>query len=384
MGLWRVWLILAGRGWGKTRTGAEDLAHYCLWNRKVRAAVIAPTFADARDVCVEGESGLLNVLPHASIKAWHRSTGDLQLTNGSRIKLFSADQPDRLRGPQHHRVWCDELCAWPTMDAFDQMWFGLRLGDAPQVVVTTTPRKSALLRQLLARKDVFVTRGSTFDNAEHLSKVVLDQLKERYEGTRLGRQELYADLLEDCENALWIRDEIDRNRVREVPPLERIVVAVDPAMTHGKKSDETGIVAAGLGSDGDVYILEDWSCKASPEKWASRAVMLFDKWGADMIVGEVNAGGELVEKIIKQISPKILFKAVRAVKGKVARALPVAALYEQGKVHHVGSHTKLEDQMAQFSTDNPPQKSPDRVDAMVWAVTELSGSLKCEPKIRRI
>lgn len=381
---WRVWLILAGRGWGKTRTGAEDVAAYVLWNAGVRVGVIAPTFADARDVCIEGESGLLGVLPKACVKTWHRSTGELILFNGSRVKVFSAEQPDRLRGPQHHRIWCDELCAWPTMDAFDQMWFGLRLGDDPKVVVTTTPRNSDLIRELLARDDVFVTRGSTFDNARHLSATVLDQLKHKYEGTRLGRQELNAEVLNDNENALWQRDEIDKNRVRTAPALERIVVAVDPAMSNNAKSDETGIVAAGLGADGNIYILEDWSCKASPENWARRAITLYEQTEADMIVGEINAGGDLIGRIIKQIAPKIFFKPVRAVKGKVGRALPVAALYEQGRVKHVGSQAKLEDQMVRFTPDNPAKKSPDRVDAMVWAVTELSESLKSEPRIRTV
>lgn len=381
-GNWRIWLILAGRGWGKTRTGAEDIANYALWNAGVRVGVIAPTYADARDVCVEGESGLLRLIPPVCLKAWHRSTGDLVLMNGSRIKLFSADQPDRLRGPQHHRIWCDELCAWPSMEAFDQMWFGLRLGSDPRVVITTTPRNSELLRDLVRRGDVHLTHGKTDDNCDNLAPIVLEQLKARYEGTRLGRQELNAELLEDSEDALFLRADIDRNRVRDAPELERVVVAVDPAMSSGAKSDETGIVAAGLGSDGMFYILDDWSCRASPEKWAQRAVKLYEERKADMIVGEVNAGGDLIGRLIKQIAPKILFKPVRALRGKVARALPVAALYEQGRVRHVGSLPKLEDQMATFSPRGLEKKSPDRVDAMVWAVTELSEAVRGEPRVR--
>jgi len=381
---WRVWLILAGRGWGKTRTGAEDIANYILWNKNVRVGVIAATFSDARDVCMEGESGLLSVLPKECIKSWHRSTGDLTLFNGSRVKTFSAEQPDRLRGPQHHRVWCDELCAWQTMEAFDQMWFGLRLGSDPKVVVTTTPRNSDLIRELLKRDDVFVTSGSTFDNADNLSNTIIDQLKLRYEGTRLGRQELYAEILDDCDGALWRRDEIDKNRVKKIPKMKRIIVAIDPALSSNSKSDETGIIAAGIDDDGIIYILDDWSCKETPENWATRAITLYEKMEAEMIVGEVNAGGDLISRIIKQISSKIFFKPVRAVKGKIARALPVAALYEQGKVKHVGSLPKLEDQMMRFTPDNLAKKSPDRVDAMVWAVTELSETLNSEPRIRRV
>lgn len=381
---WRVWLILAGRGWGKTRTGAEDIAAYVLWNPCVRVGVIAPTFADARDVCIEGESGLLKILPRACVKSWRRTTGDLTLFNGSRVKIFSADQPDRLRGPQHHRVWCDELCAWSTMNAFDQMWFGLRLGDDPRVVVTTTPRNSDLLRELMARDDVYLTRGKTADNKKNLAASVLEQLKRRYEGTRLGRQELNAEVLEDFEDALWKRGDIDKNRVVAAPKLVRTVVAIDPAMSHNASSDETGIVAAGLCEKGTIYILDDWSCKASPERWAQRSIELYKHVGADMIVGEVNAGGDMIARILKQCAPELYFKPVRAVKGKIGRALPVAALYERGQVKHVGCLSKLEDQMMRFTPDAVLKNSPDRVDALVWAVTELSESLRREPRVRSL
>lgn len=385
-GGWRIWLILAGRGWGKTRTGAEDIAAYVLWNEGVRVGVIAPTFSDARDVCVEGESGLLGVLPSACVAAWHRSTGDLKLFNGSHIKLYSADQPERLRGPQHHRVWCDELGAWPSRDAFDQMLFGLRLGDDPRVIVTTTPRNTEIMRELVARagRDVYLTRGSTFDNEKHLAASVLEQLKARYEGTRLGRQELEAELLEETEGALWSRDLIEKNRVSRPPAMARVVVALDPAMSHGVASDETGIIAAGLGVDGKIYILEDWSCKASPDGWTQRALQLFRQVDAQLIVAEINAGGELVERVLRASDSSVPFRAVRALRGKMDRALPVAALYEQGRVCHVGSLPKLEDQMARFTDEEIERKSPDRVDAMVWAVTELSGRARGEPRVRGV
>ncbi len=381
-GDWRVWLILAGRGWGKTRTGAEDIAAYALWNAGARIGVIAPTFADARDVCVEGESGLLRVLPPACVAAWHRSTGDLLLFNGSRIKLYSADQPERLRGPQHHRVWCDELGAWPGRGAFDQLWFGLRLGRDPRVVVTTTPRNAPVIRELFQRKDVRLTHGRTMDNAAHLAPRVLEQLTERYAGTRLGRQELDAELLEDTDGALWKRQMLDLCRVQTAPALRRVVVAIDPAMSNGAASDETGIVAAGRGADGMIYVLADWSGKFSPEGWARRAVLLHQDLGAQMIVAEVNAGGDLVERVVRQIAPQILFKPVRALRGKAERALPVAALYEQGRVRHVGALAALEDQMCRFAPGNVAVKSPDRVDALVWAVTELSETARGEPRVR--
>ena len=383
-GAWHIWLILAGRGWGKTRTGAEDIAHYALWNNGVRVGIIAPTFADARDVCVDGESGLLRVLPPACIEAWHRSTGDLSLFNRSKIKLYSADQPERLRGPQHHRVWCDELCAWGGTGAFDQVLFGLRLGDDPRLVITTTPKNTEIVRDLVARngQDVLLTRGKTADNEDHLPSCVLAQLKERYDGTRLGRQELDAEILEDVEGALWMREQIDACRVRSAPEMERVVVAIDPAMSSNAHSDETGIVAAGLGVDGMIYILADWSCRATPEGWARRALRLYEEKEAQMIVGEVNAGGDLVERVLKQIMPKIFFKPVRALRSKVDRAMPVAALYEQGRVKHVGVMKKMEDQMAQFSPAHPATKSPDRVDAMVWAVTELSETGRSQPRVR--
>jgi phage terminase large subunit-like protein len=378
--------VLAGRGWGKTRTGAEDIATYALWHEDARIGIVAATFADARDVCIEGESGLLSVLPPSCVTAWHRSMGDLHLFNGSRIKIFSADQPDRLRGPQHHRVWCDELAAWPGRAAFDQALFGLRLGDDPRLIITTTPRNTPLLFELLKRKDagVHVTHGRTMDNAAHLPPRVLEHLNERYAGTRLGRQELDAELLEDTEGALWQRALIDSCRVGRVPELRRVIVAVDPAMSSNAASDETGIVAAGRGVDGLIYVLADWSGRFSPEGWAQRAVMLYQDMRAQMIVAEVNAGGELVERVLRQIAPQVLFKPVRALRGKAERAMPVAALYEQGRVRHVGPLSALEDQMCRFSMTGVPSGSPDRVDALVWAVTELSEVARGEPRVRGI
>ena len=385
-GNWRIWLVMAGRGWGKTRTGAEDLASYVMWNENVRAAIIAPTYADARDTCVEGESGILRALPPTFVEKWNRSMGEIWLVNGSRIKLFSADEPERLRGPQHHRVWCDELGAWDGRDAFDQMMFGLRLGDNPRVVVTTTPRNTDMLRELFKRKDadVHLTKGRTIENADNLSPHVLRQLTERYGGTRLGRQELDAELLQDTEDALWKREEIDALRVQSVPELRRLIVAIDPAMSHNASSDETGIVAAARGVDGLLYVLADWSGRYAPDAWAERAIMLYNDMRAQMIVGEVNAGGELVERLLRQKAPQVLFKPVRAMRNKVDRALPIAALYEQKRVRHVGNLGLLEDQMCKFTAHGKQDGSPDRVDALVWALTELSEVSRGEPRIRML
>lgn len=387
---WQIWFIAAGRGFGKTRAGAEDLAHFALWHPGARCGVIAPTFADARDICIEGESGLLRVLPASCVLQWNRSMGELLLFNGARIKLFSADQPDRLRGPQHHRVWCDEVGAWTSREAFDQLFFGLRLGPSPKVIVTTTPRNTELIRDLFKRqdKDVHLTKGRTADNAAHLAPRVLEQLQERYGGTRLGRQELDAELLEDTEGALWSRAVIDKNRVQTLPELKRVIVAIDPALSSGANADETGIVACGRGTDDMLYVLADWSGRYAPEGWAERAVMLYQETRAQMIVAEINAGGELVERILRQIAPAVLFKPVHAMRDKATRALPIAALYEQGKVRHVGTLALLEDQMCRFtslgSSGRGGEKSPDRVDALVWALTELSDTARGEPRIRAL
>jgi phage terminase large subunit-like protein len=332
--------------------------------------VTAPTAAAARDVCIEGESGLLNVIPPTLVKDWNRSLGEMVLTNGSRFKLFSADEPDRLRGYQHHRAWADELASWRYPDAWDQLLLGLRLGDDPRVVVTTTPRPVAIVRTLLSRPGVVVTRGSTFENADNLAPAALEQLKARYENTRIGRQELYAELLDDVPGALWQRDSLEQLRVAEVPDLQRIVVAIDPAVTSGPDADETGIVAAAKGVDGHAYVLKDLTCRLSPDGWAKRAVNAYVDLGADRIVAETNNGGDMVRLTIHTVDPTVAYKAVTATRGKRTRAEPVAALYEQGKVHHVGLFPELEDQMVSYVPDDY-DGSPDRVDALVWALTEL-------------
>lgn len=370
-GDWLTWVILAGRGWGKTRTGAEDAAWSGMANPGWRIAVVAPTAADARDTCIEGDSGLLNVLPREAVQTWNRSLGELILINGTRYKAFSADEPERLRGPQHHRAWADELAAWRYPEAWDQLMFGLRLGEHPQAVVTTTPKPTPLVKALVAAKTSNVTRGSTFDNAANLAPSALQMLKDKYEGTRLGRQELEAEILGDLPGALWSLSTLDAYRLRETPQMGRIVVAVDPAVTATEASDEHGIIVAGL-SDQRGIVLEDASLSGSPNEWARRAVSLYRSWGADAIVIEVNQGGDMVAHTIRTIDPNVKIKEVRASRGKHVRAEPIAALYEQGRVAHVGAFPALENQMTQMTTNGyEGEGSPDRVDALVWAMTEL-------------
>ena len=370
-GDWLTWVILAGRGWGKTRTGAEDAAWSGMSNPGWRIAVVAPTSADARDTCIEGDSGLLNVLPRESVQTWNRSLGELILVNGTRYKTFSADEPERLRGPQHNRAWADELAAWRYPEAWDQLMFGLRLGQHPQAVVTTTPKPTPLVKSLVAAKTSIVTRGSTFDNAANLAPSALQMLKDKYEGTRLGRQELEAEILGDLPGALWSLSVLDAYRLREAPEIQRIVVAVDPAVTATDASDEHGIIVAGLEGQRGL-VLEDASLSGSPNEWARRAVSLYRSWNADCIVIEVNQGGDMVAHTIRTIDPNVKIKEVRASRGKHVRAEPIAALYEQGRVAHVGSFPELESQMTQMTTSGyEGEGSPDRVDALVWAMTEL-------------
>lgn len=369
-GEWFAWLILAGRGWGKTRTGAEDMASYANEYPDARLAVVAATAAAARDICVEGESGLLRIIPSPLVDVWNRSLGELVLKNGSRFKLFSADEPDRLRGYQHHRAWCDELASWRYPNAWDQLLLGLRLGSDPRVVVTTTPRPVALVRGLLGQANVHVTRGSTFENRANLAPAALAQLKARYENTRLGRQELEGELLDDVPGALWQRNQLDGLRVKDMPDMQRVVVAIDPAVTSGEDSDETGIVVCGRGIDGHGYVLADRTCRLSPDGWARRATTAYEQFKADRIIAEVNNGGDLVERVIRTVGSTYPYRAVRASRGKLTRAEPVAALYEQGRIHHVGGFPELEDQMCAYTPDGY-DGSPDRVDALVWALTDL-------------
>lgn len=370
-GLRQVWLILAGRGYGKTRTGAETVREWVKHSRYVN--LIGATADDARDIMVEGESGILAICPPDERPTYRPSKRRLEWPNGSISLIFTADEPERLRGKQHEKLWCDEVAAWKHEEAWDQAMFGLRLGNNPQAVATTTPKPTKLIRALVKDPTVYVTRGSTYDNQSNLAASFLSKIVSKYEGTRLGRQELSAELLEDNPGALWNRTILDDSRVKRSPDLVRIVVGVDPAATSNEDSDETGIIVAGRDrqSPPHFYILDDLSLIATPDGWAAEVVTAYKKRRADRIVGEVNNGGEMVEAVIRHKDPNVSYKAVRATRGKELRAEPIAALYEQGRVHHVGNLASLEDQMCDWNpqTDN---ESPDRVDAMVWALTELS------------
>lgn len=378
-GDWDIWLILAGRGWGKTRTGAQDIVAYAAKHPNTICGVVAPTGGDLRRVCFEGPSGLLSIIPdecywQGDRRSYNRSSMEIRLWNGSVIQGYAAIEPDRLRGPQFHRIWADELAAWRYPETYDQIMFGLRLGEKPRMVVTTTPRPTPIIISLANRagKDVHLTKGNTFENYENLADSALAQLKEKYEGTRLGRQELYADILDDHEGALWSYRMIDENRLSKIqaPEMSRIVVAIDPAVTNNESSDETGIVVCGRGVDDKFYVLEDASLKDSPDAWGRKAVDCFYLHNADRIVAEVNNGGDLVERLIRNVDSSVPYTPVTASRGKLVRAEPIAALYEQKKVHHVGSFPVLEDQMCSYVAGG--RKSPDRLDALVWALTELS------------
>ena len=369
-GSWRIWLLLAGRGFGKTRSGAEFVREEAMRGAAKRIALVAPTAADARDVMVEGESGLLAIARATERPFYEPSKRRLTWPNGAIATLFSADEPERLRGPQFDLAWCDELAAWRYPAAWDMLMMGLRLGGNPRVVATTTPKPVPLIRALLATPDCTVTRGSTRDNADNLAPAFLKAILTQYEGTRLGRQEIEAELLEDVPGALWTRDSIERARIAAAPALRRVVVAIDPAASSAAGADETGIVVAGLGEDGHGYVLDDRSGRLRPHDWAARAIAAFHAHRADRIVAEVNNGGEMVEATLRMLDASVPYKPVHASRGKMLRAEPVAALYERGRVHHLGAFPALEDQMCVFAGATGGA-SPDRLDALVWALTEL-------------
>lgn len=503
-GDWRTWLVLAGRGFGKTKLGSEWVRSLVETKRARRIALVAPTAADARDVMVEGASGILNVCPPWCKPIYEPSKRRIVWPNGAIATTYSAEEPDRLRGPQHdfafcflgntqitlsngqtkeiqaiqagdsvltrdgarkvlvsrrtqesakvyqltlsdgrsivgtaehpifcrgkwiplamlqpgdllcalaskrapgliairvrsvtplyttHPVYdltvegaheffangilvhnCDEIAAWRYPETWDQLRFGLRLGTNPQTLVTTTPRPTELIRNLARDKSTVVTKGTTYDNYENLAEGFFEDIIARYEGTRIGRQEIYADILDDLPGALWQRSNIDKYRVIDAPSsLAQIVVGVDPAVTSGESSNETGIIVAAIGTNHQGYVLDDYSCKDTPDGWARRVVKAYKEYKADYIVAEVNNGGDLVESIIRTIDPNVRYKKVHASRGKVVRAEPVAALYEQGKIHHVGTLAALEDQMCLYTPLDYPG-SPDRVDALCWVFTEI-------------
>jgi phage terminase large subunit-like protein len=403
LGDWLVWLILAGRGWGKTRTGAEWVKEHGM-ARPERIALVAATLDDVRDTMVEGESGLLSILPPSALrggsrdKAWNRSMAELYLANGTKFKGYTAEKPNKLRGPQHHRAWCDEPMSWKDAhlgpEAEDTTWsnlmLGLRLGDSPQVVVTGTPKRRRLLvgrkgkPGIIDEPSTVVTKGSTYHNLKNLAKTFKAKILAKYEGTRVGRQELNAEILEDVEGALWTAEDIEADRVADRPlSLQRVAVAIDPAVTSGEDSDETGIIIGGRTDPGlcphcgpleagirHAFVFADRSGRYTPAGWATVAIGAHDLYESDRVLGEVNNGGDLVESNLRAVDPSIPYESVHASRGKRTRAEPVSALYEQHRVHHVGALDELEDQQTSWVPDSGAD-SPDRVDALVWLLTDL-------------
>jgi predicted phage terminase large subunit-like protein len=374
---YNIHLFLAGRGWGKTLTGAYDIIQYCLINRGVMCGVIAPTYGDLKRVIFSGDSGFMNIINRDLLggAGYNKSDNEITFYNGSKIIGFPAIEPDRLRGVQFHRAWCDELASWRYRESFDNLMMALRLGQNPKCIITTTPRPTRLIKELATRSDTEVIKGNTFENIDNLAPSAVAMLKERYEGTRIGRQELYAEILEDVEGALFNHGLIDDARVREAPELERIVVAVDPAVTSTETSDETGIIVAGRDKDNHFYILQDASQVTSPDVWVKKAIELYNRYECDRIVAEVNNGGDLIERLLRTQDSTVPYTSVRATRGKQIRAEPISALYEQNRIHHVGYFKDLEEQMCQF-TGNNVKSHDDRVDALVWAITSLQSSGK--------
>lgn len=371
-GDWDIWLALAGRGWGKTRTGAEWVREEVEAGRASRIALVAETAADARDVMV---AELLRIFPPGETPEYTKSTRCVEFRNGAKAWTYNATEPDQLRGPQHDLAWSDELAKWRyARETWDQLQFGLRLGMHPRQMVTTTPRPIELIKALVAQQEgkCVVTRGRTMDNRSNLAPSFLEKIERRYEGTRLGRQELNAEILGDLPGALWSLSTLDLYRVHEAPELGRTVVAVDPAITATENSDDHGIIVAGIGSDQTGYVVEDSSMSGSPAEWARRAISLSHTYGADGVVVEVNQGGDMVAHTLRTIAPNLNVIEVRASRGKHVRAEPIAALYEQGRIRHVGGLPKLESQMTQMTVEGyQGEGSPDRVDALVWALSEL-------------
>ncbi len=380
-GEWRTWLICAGRGAGKTRSAAEWVREQAESGRRRQIGVIGPTADSLRRIQVEGPSGLLAIAPPWCRPTFSPATRTVSWPNGAVAHLFSAEEPDRLRGPNLDAAWIDELCSMEQAEAMmDMLSMALRLagpmGDAPQVVISTTPKPIPVLKTLMAAPTAAVTRARTLDNAANLDASTLQYLTTKYGGTTLGRQELDAEILDDVDGALWSRALIDSSRVQAAPDLRRVVVAIDPSGT--RRGDEAGIVVAGRGGDGQCYVLADLSAKLSPEGWARKAVQAYHTHAADRIVAEANFGAEMVEATIRSIDPDVPVKLVHASRGKQVRAEPVVALYEQRKVHHLGMLAGLENELCGWAPDSS-MPSPGRLDALVWAITELLVAEQSQP-----
>lgn len=372
---WRYWLVLAGRGFGKSRCGAEWVRTVAKRSRHI--TIVGATANDARTIMVEGESGILAICPPAERPKYMAHKGELHWPNGGKTQVMSADEPERFRGKQAEFIWADELASWRYPESWDQLMMGLRLG-APRAVVTTTPRPTPIIRRLMEDNHTHITRGSTYDNRANLAPEFFDVVIRRYEGTRLGRQELLAEVLTDNPSALWQRDQIEARRIGSAPDLGRTVIGVDPAATGGEDSDLTGIVVAGLGRDRRGYVLADYSLRSSPDAWARKVLYAFEAHKADRVIVETNNGGEMCTAVLRHAAPNLPITTVHASAGKWARAEPIAALYEQGRVSHVGTFAELEDQMTDY-VPGEGRRSPDRMDALVWALTHLMPPTGVQP-----
>lgn len=387
-GDWRNWLILGGRGSGKTRAGAEwvhGLATGHLLAGELRIALVAETLGDAREVMIDGVSGICRIARRLR-PSFEASRRRLVWPNGAMAQIFSSEDPESLRGPQFHFAWCDELAKWKYgQETWDMLQFGLRLGDRPRQLITTTPRPVPLLKALMGDAETVLTRMSTLANRDNLAPGFMQALESRYGGTRLGRQELDGELIEDREDGLWKREAIEAVTIRFAGVLRRIVVAVDPPAAAGPQSC-CGIVVAGLDASGRAVVLADCSVEgASPAGWAQAVVKAYRRFDADRVVAEINQGGDMVAAMLKSIDAGLPVTSVRATRGKFLRAEPVAALYEQGRVAHAGRFSALEDQMCDFGPEGLSSgRSPDRLDALVWALTALMLEGQGEPRVRPV
>jgi phage terminase large subunit-like protein len=390
---WRVWLILGGRGAGKTRAGAEWIAAKAAGRAQdgspaaKRIALVGETLGDVRRVMIEGVSGLLEICAPGEQPCFEPSKGQVTFASGAIAQVFSAEDPDSLRGPQFDAAWCDEVAKWRhPQRTWDMLQFALRLGEAPQMVATTTPRATPFLKRLIADAGTVTTRAATADNADNLAPSFVQEMTRRYAGTALGRQELFGEIVDDTSGALWRRDWIEAQRLTAAPELGSIVVAVDPPVTSTATSDACGIVVAGRGADGRGYVLADRTLQGrEPQVWARAVIAAYREFLADRVVAEVNQGGDLVTTVLRQIDENVAVRTVRATRGKWLRAEPVATLYAEGRVAHVGAFEALEDQMCAFGADGLAKgRSPDRLDALVWALTDLMVDAPARPLVRRL
>ena len=392
-GGWTNWLLMGGRGSGKTRAGAEWIRGMATGDpfftarAAGRFALVGETYADAREVMVEGPSGLLEVHTRGERPTWTSSRRKLEWPNGAIAHVYSAEDPDALRGPQFEAAWCDELAKWKRQDeTWNMLQFGLRLGDYPRQVITTTPRPIKLLKRLIADDKTSISRMATSQNAANLAPGFLERIVGQYQGTRLGRQELDGELIEDRPDALWHRDALDANRVMRAPDLRRVVVAVDPPVTGKATSDACGIIVAGKAHDGRAYVTDDRTLSAvSPGRWSAMVVELVDQHRADRVVIETNQGGDMAESVLRSASPHLPIRQVKATRGKYLRAEPVAHLYERGLVSHVGTLSDLEDELCDFGLEGLSSgRSPDRLDSLVWALTDLMLRDEKRPRARAL